>query len=113
VPPAQVSRDPAVVQAYVADPLVHHSAIPARTLVELLTSMESFQRQAPRLTLPVLVLHGTADRLVPVSGVRRVYEALGSRLPTFRYYEGLYHEVFNEPERAEVMADLQEWLADF
>ena len=110
VSPAAVSRDPAVVRAYESDPLVHHGSIPARTLVELLTAMEGFPAQAPRLRLPTLVLHGTADELVPVAGTRPVYQALDARKRTVRYYEGLYHEVFNEPERAQVVAETVEWL---
>jgi acylglycerol lipase len=111
LPPSAVSRDPAVVRAYEADPLVHHRAIPARTLVELLRAMDGFLAQAPRLRLPTLVLHGTADTLVPVVGARPVYQALDATKRTVRYYEGLYHEVFNEPERAQVLADTVEWLA--
>ena len=111
LPPSAVSRDPAVVRAYEADPLVHHRAIPARTLVELLRAMDGFLAQAPRLRLPTLVLHGTADTLVPVVGARPVYQALDATKRTVRYYEGLYHEVFNEPERAQVLADTVQWLA--
>jgi alpha-beta hydrolase superfamily lysophospholipase len=109
--PSAVSRDPAVVRAYESDPLVHHRAIPARTLVELLRAMEGFLAQAPRLKLPTLVLHGTEDTLVPVAGTRPVYQALDANKRTVRYYEGLYHEVFNEPERAQVLADTLQWLA--
>jgi alpha-beta hydrolase superfamily lysophospholipase len=108
--PAAVSRDPAVVRAYEADPLVHHGPIPARTLVELLEAMDRFPALAPKLRLPTLVLHGTADTLVPVAGVRATYQALDVRKRTVRYYEGLYHEVFNEPERAQVIADVLQWL---
>ena len=64
-----VSRD-LVVREYTADPLVFHGSIPARTVVELLDAMASFAAQASRLRLPTLVLHGTADRLVPVAALR-------------------------------------------
>ena len=110
LPPSAISRDPAVVRAYEADPLVHHGAIPARTLVELLGAMDRFPRQAPTLRLPTLALHGTADSLVPVAGVRPVYQALDAGKRTVRYYDGLFHEVFNEPERAQVIADTLQWL---
>ncbi len=109
--PSHVSRDPVVVRDYAADPLVHHGAIPARTLVELLAAMQAFPAQAPRLSLPTLVLHGTADRLVPLSGVRPLYQTLGARIRTIKYYEGLFHEVLNEPERAQVLDDIEQWLA--
>jgi acylglycerol lipase len=107
----KVSRDPAIVQAYLSDPLVHHAAVPARTVVELLDAMDVFLLKAPKLKLPTLVLHGTADALVPVDATRPVYQALDAKLRTVKYYEGLYHEVFNEPERAQVIADLLRWLA--
>jgi acylglycerol lipase len=108
---SRISRDPAIVQAYASDPLVHHGPIPARTVVELLDAMQGFLAQAPRLRLPSLVLHGTADSLVPVAATRPVYQALDAQKRTVKYYEGFFHEVFNEPERAQVIDDLQHWLA--
>jgi alpha-beta hydrolase superfamily lysophospholipase len=105
-----VSRDPSVVARYAADPLVHHKAIPARTLVELLGAMQGFPASAPGLRLPTLVLHGTADKLVPLAATRPVYQAFGTHDCVVKLYDGLYHEVFNEPERERVMADLLCWL---
>ena len=110
LPPDAVSRDPSVVARYAADPLVYHKAIPARTLVELLGAMQGFQASASSLRLPTLVLHGTADRLVPLAANRRIYQAFGTRDCVVQIYDGLYHEVFNEPERARVTADLVRWL---
>jgi acylglycerol lipase len=98
------------VRAYADDPLVHHGAVPARTVVELLDAMAGFLFQAPKLRLPTLVLHGTRDALVPVEATRPVYQALDVQKRTIKYYEGLFHEVFNEPERAQVLADLLQWL---
>jgi len=110
LPADAVSRDPAVVARYAADPLVHHEAIPARTLVELLGAMQGFAARAPDLRLPTLVLHGTADKLVPLAATQPVYEAFGTSERVVNLYDGLYHEVFNEPERARVTADLFRWL---
>ena len=110
LPPDAVSRDPSVVARYAADPLVHHNAIPARTLVELLRAMQGFPASAPGLRLPTLVLHGTADKLVPLAATQPVYQAFGTRDCVVQLYEGLYHEVFNEPERERVTADLLRWL---
>lgn len=110
LPPDAVSRDPSVVARYAADPLVHHKAIPARTLVELLRAMQGFPASAPGLRLPTLVLHGTADKLVPLAATQPVYQAFGTRDCVVQLYEGLYHEVFNEPERERVTADLLRWL---
>jgi alpha-beta hydrolase superfamily lysophospholipase len=111
LPPSAVSRDPTVVRAYEEDPLVHHSPIPARTVAELLDAMADFAAAAPALKLPVLVQHGTADSLVPLAATRPVYDVLGNpKLRSLRYYEGLYHEVYNEPERDTVIGDLERWL---
>jgi alpha-beta hydrolase superfamily lysophospholipase len=108
---AAVSRDRAVVRAYEQDPLVFHGAIPSRTAVELLDAMDSVAARAGRLRLRVLAQHGTADRLVPLAGVQPVYQRLGDqRMRTLRIYEGLYHEIYNEPERERVLADLLSWL---
>jgi lysophospholipase len=110
LPSAAISRDAAVVRAYEQDPLVFCGSIPARTLAELFDAVASFPQQAPRLRLPVLILHGTADQLVRLAHVERIYASIGSRDKTVRRYEGLYHEVFNEPERSRVFQDLEEWL---
>ncbi len=110
LPANAVSRDPSVVARYEADPLVHHKAIPARTLVELLGAMQGFPASARELRLPTLILHGTADTLVPLAATRPVYQAFGTRDRIVKLYDGLYHEVFNEPEREGVTADLLRWL---
>lgn len=110
LPATAVSRDPEVVRAYQSDPLVHGGAIPARTLAELVTRVAAFPGQATSLRLPVLVLHGTADALVRLADTRPVYERIGSPDCTVKLYDGLYHEVFNEPERERVFADLTAWL---
>jgi alpha-beta hydrolase superfamily lysophospholipase len=111
LPPTAVSRDPEVVRAYEADPLVHHGPIPARTIAELLEAMATFPAAAPALKVPVLVQHGMADTLVPLAATRPVYETMGNpRLRALRYYERLYHEVYNEPERDTVIGDLERWL---
>jgi len=111
LPAAAVSRDPAVVRAYEADPLVMHDSVPARTLVELLQAMTSFPALAKQLRLPVLIQHGTADLLVPLAAAREVHQAIAAQHRTFRPYEGLYHEIYNEPEREQVIGDLLKWLA--
>jgi len=106
-----VSRDPAVVAAYRADPLNFRGAVPARTLVELVDAIGRLAPRAPELRTPTLVLHGTADRLVPLRFNTPVYARLGPADLTVREYEGFYHEVLNEPGRALVYADLEAWLA--
>ena len=112
LPPAAVSRDSAVVRAYESDPLVFHGAVPARTLAELLQAMQRLQQTAHELRIPVLVQHGTADSLVPLAAVYPVYQRLGvAESRSLQVYEGLYHEVYNEPERDRVIGELEAWLA--
>ncbi|NIL76467.1 alpha/beta hydrolase [Rhodococcus sp. B10] len=107
---ADVSRDPAVVAAYDADPLVHHGKIPAGVAGGLVGATESFPTRLPTLTLPVLVQHGSEDKLADVAGSRMIAEKAGSKDLTIEIYDGLYHEIFNEPERQQVLDDLVAWL---
>jgi alpha-beta hydrolase superfamily lysophospholipase len=105
-----ISRDPAVVAAYKDDPLVYHGKVPAgigRVLVQVGATMP---QRAPALTAPLLVVHGSEDRLIPVAGSRRLVECAGSADVELKVYPGLYHEVFNEPERDQVLGDVVSWI---
>jgi acylglycerol lipase len=112
VDPATVSRDAAEVEAYRTDPLVHHGKLPVRTVAEIAAATEAFPGQVGSLTLPLLLVHGSEDRLVSVQGSRMVYERASSADKTLEIYDGLFHEVLNElPEdRARVLADIVAWL---
>lgn len=105
-----VSRDPAVVAAYDADPLVHHGLVPAGIARVLVLNEESVAQRLPDLRLPLLVLHGSADRLADPAGADLVADRAGSSDLTHKLYEGLFHEVFNEPEQDRVLGDLVDWL---
>jgi acylglycerol lipase len=106
-----VSRDPAVVKAYVDDPLVHHGKLPARTVAELAAAIESFPAGVGAITVPVLIMYGTADGLVPPEGSVMLDSRIGSTDKTVKAYDGLYHEIFNEPEQDRVLDDMCAWLA--
>jgi acylglycerol lipase len=112
VDPATVSRDAAEVEAYRTDPLVHHGKLPVRTVAEIAAATEAFHGQVGSLTLPLLLVHGSEDRLVSAQGSRMVYERASSEDKTLEIYDGLFHEVLNElPEdRARVLADIVAWL---
>ena len=105
-----ISRDPAVVAAYVADPLVFNGKITAGAAAALLNSMETFPRRYAELRLPILLQHGTADALVDIAGTRALENGAVNATVTSHYYDGLYHEIFNEPEQAAVLADTVGWL---
>ena len=100
LPTDAVSRDPAVVAAYNADPLVHHGKLPAGIAKALLDVGETMPQRAGALTAPLLVVHGEQDKLIPVEGSRQLMECVGSTDAHLKVYPELYHEVFNEPERA-------------
>lgn len=105
-----VSRDPAVVAAYDADPLNHRGALTAGVGGAMLRAMDSFPARLPALRLPLLVMTGTEDKLVKPEGAAMVVERAGSADKTLKTYDGLYHEVFNEPEKDQVLGDLTTWL---
>ena len=105
-----VCRDPAVVQAYVSDPLVHRGKMTARLAAEMLRAMQTITAQAARITLPILIVQGSADRLVNPAGARMLYNMVSSADKEIRIYDGFYHEVFNEPEHDKVLRDVETWL---
>jgi alpha-beta hydrolase superfamily lysophospholipase len=105
-----VSRDPEVVRDYDADPLNHHGKLPARTVAELTEAVGRFEARLPELTLPILALHGTGDTLTPPEGSEMVCRLSSSDDKTHKTYEGLYHEILNEPERDEVLDDIASWI---
>jgi acylglycerol lipase len=108
--PASLSRDPGVVEAYLRDPLVFHGKIPARLAAEMLKAMQRVAEEAHRITLPLLTFQGGAEKTVDSGGARMLYERAGSADKSIKIYEGLYHETFNEPERARVLGDMRDWL---
>jgi len=103
---AFLSRDPAVIKAYVEDPLVYRGPLPR------MSAMASMRDRLPemvaRIRLPALIMAGNGG---PDGARSRVlYEHIGSQDKTLKLYEGLLHEIFNEPEHPLVMADLESWL---
>ncbi|PRC42038.1 lysophospholipase, partial [Mycobacterium sp. ITM-2017-0098] len=110
LPADAVSRDPQVVSAYENDPLVHHGKLPAGVGRALIGVGETMPKRAAAITAPLLVVHGDHDRLIPVEGSRRLVDCIGSADVHLKVYPGLYHEVFNEPEKALVLDDVTSWI---
>lgn len=106
-----VSRDASVVAAYLADPLVHTGKMSARLAAEMLDAMTMVQDNAKRITLPLLIVHGSEDSLASPAGAREMFDKLTSTDKTFQDLPGLYHEVFNEPERRDVLDLVSSWIA--
>jgi alpha-beta hydrolase superfamily lysophospholipase len=105
-----VSRDPEMVRDYDADPLNFHGKLPARTVHEMAQEVGRFPDTVPRIAVPLLVQVGTGDLLVPPESSELVYEWASSEDKTLKRYDGLYHEILNEPERQTVVADMLDWL---
>jgi len=107
--PAWISRDPAVVSAYENDPLVH-DRITARLTRFIVDAGERAIADAPRWAVPTLLMWGGADRCVAPRGSEAFAAAAPPEALATRPWPELYHEIFNEPEKAEVLAVLTEWL---
>jgi alpha-beta hydrolase superfamily lysophospholipase len=102
----QLSRDPAVGEAYFADPLVYRKSTP-RLGAALFESMDELRESVSELDVPTLVLHGTADTIVPPQST-----AILGELPIVerRLLPGLRHEVLNEPEGPELVQEIIDWI---
>ena len=111
VDPSLVSRDPAVVKAYQDDPLVYHGKLPVRTISELAGAVSSFPATVGAITVPTLIMYGTEDKLAPPAGSVMLSERIAATDTTLIPYQGLYHEILNEPEQQQVMDDMCAWLS--
>lgn len=109
LPPEFISRDPDVVKAYVEDPLVYNVITP-RLAHEMNRYVVIGAQNAPKIQMPVLIQLGSKD--TAFSGQRELFERVGAKDKTFKRYEGLRHEVYNElaADRKVVLADLRAWL---
>jgi len=107
---AALSRDPAVIERYLADPLVHDK-ITVCFFAEVHDAGESIIDRAAELMIPTLVMHGSADRLTsPAGSLDFVDESSGKAL--LRVWEGFYHELHNEPGWEAVPAFVLDWMKD-
>lgn len=107
---SDVSRDPAVVEKYDNDPLVHRGRIRAGLAAAMSRAVQRIERDAPSITLPLLIMHGAVDALANPAGSIALHERAGSTDKTLKLYEGLAHEILNEPEKDQVIADIAAWL---
>ncbi|MCZ7585643.1 MAG: lysophospholipase [Deltaproteobacteria bacterium] len=110
VDPKVLSHDPEAVKAYLADPLVH-DRISTRLFTEIMANMAEANAHAGVIAMPLLVIHGGADRLTHPEGSRAFYDAAASHDKTLKMFDGLYHETFHELDKEKVLETLREWLA--
>jgi acylglycerol lipase len=104
------SRDPKVVQFMLNDPLIAHEVQPTRTVAELVLADERLKREFPLITLPVLILHGTADKVTKPGGSQLFFDTAGSSDKTLKLYDGYAHDLLNDLGKEKVMADIQAWI---
>jgi alpha-beta hydrolase superfamily lysophospholipase len=104
-----LSRDPAVIEAYVNDPLVYTGPLPGRR-----SALAGLRSQLPdrvkEIKLPVLIMAGAASPLGDGPRSEALFEDVGSPDKTLKLYPELMHEIFNEPEHPQVFADMEAWL---
>ncbi len=103
-----LSHDPAVVRAYVEDPLVH-DRISAGLFVSAYRAGLWALEHADALRFPLLLMHGAEDHLTSAEASREFCARAGEKC-TLRLWEGMYHEVHNEPDKAAVYQTVVEWL---
>lgn len=108
--PDAISRDPAAGASYAADPLVYHGQYKRPLLVAEVAALDAYARDVDRLTMPVAVLHGTADPFVPSERSVQAAHDMPTADVTIHLYEGGRHEILNETNRDEVIADLAAWI---
>jgi alpha-beta hydrolase superfamily lysophospholipase len=104
------SRDPAVVTAMNDDALIAHETQPTQTLAEMVRADERLEKEFSRITLPVLILHGTLDKATKPDGSQFFFDHAGSADKTLKLYDGGFHDLLNDVDRSKVMTDIKEWL---
>jgi alpha-beta hydrolase superfamily lysophospholipase len=107
-----LSRSPEIGPAYLADPLTHHGGVPARTAAEMVKAGVAAFAAAPAWTLPLLIVHGTADRICDPAGSERFAAAVSGRGAdvTLRMVDGAYHEPFNDPGGDLLLDEVGTWI---
>ncbi len=105
-----ISRDPAVVEKYMQDPLVNKGKLSARILVEMFRNMDECKDGAHTITLPIRIMHGSKDDMTAPAGSQLLFDTVASQDKELKIYEGLMHEIFNEPEGASIAQELIEWM---
>ncbi|MBF0449487.1 MAG: alpha/beta hydrolase [Candidatus Magnetomorum sp.] len=111
--PDDISREKSVVQAYIDDPLVNNDRISARLLNEIVKGMKRVSSEVSQITLPLMIVHGGADKLAAPAGSQMLFDKASSQKKAIKIYDGLYHEVLNEPEREQVLEDIAVKLDEF
>jgi alpha-beta hydrolase superfamily lysophospholipase len=109
---AFVSRDPEVAAAYDNDPLNYHGAMPRELLQKAPERIEAVRSKFATITIPILAMHGEQDALAPMQASLDVITGVSSGDRSLRIWPGLYHEIFNEPEKDRVIGEVVRWITE-
>ena len=104
------SRDPQAVEALNSDPLTAHEVQPAITVAALVRADERLREEFPRITLPLLIMHGTDDKATVCHGSQFFHQTAGSVDKTLKLYDGHYHDLLNDVGKDGVMGDIKAWI---
>jgi len=106
----RLSRDPQVVADFESDPLNFHGRFTVRIGAEILRALRRVAARMEDVRVPLLILHAGDDAVADVEGTRELYARAGSADKSLKIYDGLYHDLFHEPEKDVVLADVVEWV---
>lgn len=104
------TRDPAALAVLEADPLTLNEIQPAKTVAALVRLDDRLRREFPKITLPVLIMHGTADKATVPAGSQEFYDHAGSKDKRLKLYEGHVHDLLNDIGKEKVFADIKDWI---
>ena len=110
IDPDTLSRDPAVVRAMNEDPFIAGEVQPTLTVAEMVRADERLEREFGQITLPVLILHGDADKVTRPGGSQQFYDNAGSRDKTLKLYPGHAHDLLNDVDKDLVLGDITRWI---
>lgn len=105
-----ISRDPAVVEKYLNDPLINKGKLSARLLVQMFATMDECIENARTINLPILIMHGSKDPMTDPTGSQALFNNIASRDKELKIYDGVMHEILNEPEGPEITHEMIDWM---
>jgi len=111
LPNKDFTRDPKALETMNEDPLIAHEAQSTNTVAAMTRADERLNREFPQIKLPLLILHGTDDKVTKPGGSQLFYDTAGSSDKTLKLYDGYFHDLLNDAGKEIVMADIQNWIA--
>ncbi len=105
-----ICRDEHIVKSYNDDPLVSNDKIPARTGAELNSEFGIIQSKMGRISVPMLIMHGSEDKISNPQGSQLLFDSISSDDKELKIWPGLYHELLNEYEKQQVMKTISDWM---